>query len=238
MKKITLITLLLISINAIAQTGVINEKIDNGALNPALKLDQLDQMDITTGNLINRSFLFANHTKFYKDVVDTNNYGGWKQLYLEIYNAYYNNSILPSLTSIKNDVKQQTANEIIPLLIMDLEYNRIKDSALVDSLLVIEDGIFKDVLQRTESPYETQRIVTFTPATDIIYKKETTFLLSKAFFYTNQTSDPNSIEIDFDDGLGYRAINWETTYAINYSNVNSKTLSIKINYGNGNINWK
>ena len=87
MKQLILIAFTLTALlNARAQgTDSTNSEI----LNPAEKLEQLDVSEITSGNLINRSLVFSDHTRFYKDTTDTNSYIGWLQLYYEIYNGYF-----------------------------------------------------------------------------------------------------------------------------------------------------
>lgn len=193
-----------------ASTKIINEEL----FDVENRFGQLNQAEITSGNLINRSFVFSNHASFYKDSISTNNYGGWQQLYLEVFNGYYNTSNQVSLDTLKSRIKQQKENDITPILIMDLEYQQLKSTAIEDSLIYEENGIYKDVLTRIENPYETKRIVSFAPATNSIYKNNYTFLVSKNFFFTNQTNDPQSIEIDFGDGNGYQVVNWETVYSV------------------------
>jgi UDP-3-O-[3-hydroxymyristoyl] glucosamine N-acyltransferase len=220
---------------AYTQTDANTETINEELFDVERKFGQLNQTEITSDNLINRSFLFMDHANFYATSTDTNTYGGWQQLYHEIYNGYFNGAVYPNLDTIKNNSKQQQQNGIVPLLILDLEYEQIKENAIADSLLIIENGIFKDVFPRTQSPYETKRIVSFAPATNEIYKNNYTFLVSKHFFFTNQSVDPTSIVIDFGDGNGYQTVNWETTYQITYTDVTEKILSIKLNYGSNDI---
>ena len=204
MKKVSLLFLIVISNNIIAQTNVADKAIDNGVLYPAPKFEQLNRTEITSNNLINRSFLFIDHTKFYATASDTNNYGAWLQLYLEIFNGYFDNANITPLDSIKSKVNQYNNTNVVPLLIMDLEYQQLKESVFRDSLLVLnEDGVFKDVFPRLENPYQTQRIVSFAPGTNSIYKNDYTFLVSKDFFFTNQATLPSNVLIDFGDGNGF-----------------------------------
>lgn len=229
MQKLTSLFLMLIPfLGGFAQTEITNETIDNGALNPASKLNQLNTTEINTNILIDRSYLFTNHTQFYKDSLGTNNYSGWEQMYLEIYNAFINTPIFPNLDSIKSRVTQQQKQGITPVLIMDISYNKIKETALADSLIINDNGIFKDVFPRATTPYETHRVISFSPGTNIIFKNQFTFLVSKQFFFSNQTVEPQSIAIDFGDGNGFKQVQWETTYTINYADIGDKTMMIKM----------
>lgn len=209
MNKIILFVavLLFISNATVAQSS--GEDIDNNTLNPAAMLDQLDMSEISTGILIDRSFLFSNHATFYKDSTGVANYSSWKQIYLEIFNAQLTPHHFPHLDTVKEQVNQEIQKGFIPVLITDIAYHQITPTAFQDSLLIMEDGVVKDVFPRTQSPYQTQRVINFTPSTDVIFQSEMTFLVSKKFFFSNQSEIPQTVEIDFADGLGYRVVNWE-----------------------------
>ena len=217
-----------------AQEGFQEEIINQEALTPAFRYESLDKTEITTDNLINRALIYTNHALFYKDSsVGVNNYSGWLQLYHEIYNGYYNKSSRLTADTVNTMAKTYKTNNIIPILIMDLEYNQLKETAIIDSLIYEDNDIFKDVFPRNESPYEIKRVISFSPATDVIYKNDYTFLLSQQFFFTNQSSLPTSIEIDFDDGNGFVQLNWGNAYFVTYNDPNvAKTLSLRLIYDN------
>ena len=86
MKKF-LFSLMFIPFGICAQEGFQQEIINQEVLTPAFRYENLDTTAITSGNLINRSLVLSNHGVFYKDSIGANNYSGWQQLYLEIYNA-------------------------------------------------------------------------------------------------------------------------------------------------------
>ena len=66
MKKIIISFLiaLFLAVNVKAQ---LVENIGDRTLNPTPKFEQLDRTLIKTNNLINRSVLFTDHARFYKD---------------------------------------------------------------------------------------------------------------------------------------------------------------------------
>ena len=147
MKKIILILLTVVAVTANAQRV---ETINSEILHPEKRFELLDRTEITTGNLINRALVFSDHTQFYKDSVDTNSFVGWQQLYHEIYKGYYNTATKTNPDSIIKKVKQQKKSGITPILIMDMEYQQLKLNAIVDSLIIDENGVFKDNLQRNK----------------------------------------------------------------------------------------
>ena len=211
MKRIKLffVALLLNSCVLFAQSS--GEDINN--IIPATLYQQLDKTEITSGILINQSTLFTDHTRFYKDSLGIADYSIWKQLYLEIFNGYFIPPFHNALDSIKSKIGQYQQNGITPLLIMDITYHQIPLAAFEDSLLYIEEDMIKDVFPRSASPYQTERIISFAPSTDIIFQEQFTFLFSKQFFFSNQPNEPQTIEIDFADGNGFRQVQWENTYS-------------------------
>ena len=76
MRKILLqiIAIICLNITILAQENIYRQTTDNGGLNPAPKFALLDRTEITTGILINRSFLFSNHAAFCKDSINTNKF--------------------------------------------------------------------------------------------------------------------------------------------------------------------
>ena len=73
--------MLFIPVGLYAQEGFQQEIINQEALTPAFRYENLDRTAITSGNLINRSLVLSDHTAFYKDSTGVNNYRGWQQLF-------------------------------------------------------------------------------------------------------------------------------------------------------------
>jgi acyl-[acyl carrier protein]--UDP-N-acetylglucosamine O-acyltransferase len=231
MKKL-LITTLFIPFYLYAQEGFQQEIINQEALTPAFRYENLDRTAITSGNLINRSLVLSDHTAFYKDSTGVNNYSGWQQLYEEIQTGFFDKNALPFLDSIRYKVNQYQAQNITPILMLDVSYQQIKNNALADSLLTLNaDGIFEDVFPRVESPYETHRVISFSPAINGYYTNQITFLISQEFFFSNNDL-PDAIEIDFADGNGFQQVQWGNSYTINYNDTLTKNLSFRIIHNN------
>ena len=208
--KTILIAMLFIPVGLHSQEGFQQEIINQEALTPAFRYENLDRTAITSGNLINRSLVLSNHTAFYKDSTGVNNYSGWQQLYEEIQTGFFDKNALPFLDSIRYKVNQYQAQNITPILMMDVSYQQIKNNALADSLLTLNaDGIFEDVFPRAESPYETHRVISFSPAINGYYTNQITFLISQEFFFSNNDL-ADAIEIDFADGNGFQQVQWKT----------------------------
>lgn len=138
-----------------------------------------------------------------------------------------------STESVKlNAATQIRSQNRIPIFIMLYEYSRIKANALADNLLRTENGRYYDILPRVESPYENKTLFISAPLKEKIFSGNQTFYISQDFFISNLTG-PISIEIDFNDGVGYRAVSFGQSITVNYPNNNVKNIKTKITY-NGN----
>ncbi|MBK8846310.1 MAG: hypothetical protein IPO27_06945 [Bacteroidetes bacterium] len=116
-------------------------------------------------------------------------------------------------------------SHVIPIAIINIKYDRVKEYA-VDSNLILFDSItqlFVDVNPRTSSPFEEDSLFIFSPMKEKFFTGTFHFKLSQQFLVTNRPL-PSSVEIDFDDGLGYRPMQWEEIVAVNYVNGESKNF--------------
>ena len=112
----------------------------------------------------------------------------------------------------------------VPFLIIYYEYTRLKQNVLSDSLIRVENGKYYDILPRAQSPYENKVLFISAPVKEKIYQGEQTFLISRDYYVSN-LPDPTSIQIDFDDGQGYRSVSFGQTINVTY--VNNEIRNIK-----------
>lgn len=59
---------------------------------------------------------------------------------------------------------------------------------------------------------------------------ETTFIIKKEYYITNQKDALNEIEVDFDDGKGFRTVEFDKPVPIQYNNFSVKTIKYKLHY--------
>ncbi|MBL0046475.1 MAG: hypothetical protein IPP32_00010 [Bacteroidetes bacterium] len=108
----------------------------------------------------------------------------------------------------------------------------MKSNAITDSLISVVNGKFYDVFPRNSDPFEQGIIFSAAPLKEKLLEGNVKFYLSRDFFISNQP-DPAQIEIDFDDGVGYRIVNFGNEILINYSNNNTKNIRVKLINSNG-----
>ena len=172
----------------------------------------LDKTEITT-NVLYPSLENDTTASWLKLGGDTNSISNskrWKQIYAEY--VYYNLEphLLPTVDSIIKQAEYEiNYNRRVPLMIMDIDYHAFKSYAIDSGLVIIENGKFMDNPNRTESPYVEKQLFVAAPFMEKMMNDTLTFYLSSDFYFSS-SSLPQTIEIDFDDGLGYRVVNWET----------------------------
>jgi hypothetical protein len=154
---------------------------------------------------------------------------------------------LPSLSELKKNPK----SDIIQLSILHAEYDAITKEAITTGS-IIQDSNGKIVRTNNEPIFEKKEI---TIASPLILKKKglnQVFNLKSNNIYNTTGINIKSIEIDFDNGKGYKTIIPNQSTIINYSSVGLKKIdftitfedntieksssSIKIEYSNSELN--
>lgn len=123
---------------------------------------------------------------------------------------------------------ENRSDSTIPLIFIYQKYNRIRQTALSEGLFTIAaDSVgILDVPNRTTSPYDTAEIFAFAPfKTNIIQFNAIPFTLPDALFYMDSLS---SVEIDFDDGTGFRTLSKGGNISIYYATEGVKYITAKI----------
>ena len=98
-----------------------------------------------------------------------------------------------------------------------------------NSLLKIEDSKIKETsFARKENPYLTKTLYIATALKKQIFNgANVAFLFDDSFYFTNKDVKDNIYEMDFDDGNGFRKIQFGQTIHISYSDIGMKTLKLR-----------
>ena len=194
---------------------------------------RLNTSYIASGLLFDKAFHFSNMRR-YTGVADTLTIlQGWKQMYAEIYNMYFNRTNKVSLDGLNaNGAAKRKSTKSIPLLIMNYKYDILKQDAAERGLVTIQNEQIYDNTARTESPYTQSRVFAVAP---FLRKADTTsykFYIGSDFYFTNDNTSITSIQIDFGDGYGFRSVSFGQTIAINYPNITSdKIIKVRFKVG-------
>ncbi len=113
------------------------------------------------------------------------------------------------------------ADGIIPITILDITYHDFKDDALASNYFSFDGTKFYDLPNQADNPYkEMEAFITWIGA-ETFESGVLKFQLATSNYITNRSSMPTKIYIDFDDGNGFRQIDFDLPISIEYSNYNS-----------------
>ncbi|MEO6283357.1 MAG: T9SS type A sorting domain-containing protein [Dyadobacter sp.] len=100
---------------------------------------------------------------------------------------------------IETDPAKLSKNNVVPIGIMNMESIYLSGKQIADNEATKKAGKSVDF-----STYEKVRIVSVAVLQEDVYQAEVSFRISLDLLITNHTGRPESIELDFNDGKGYK----------------------------------
>ena len=118
----------------------------------------------------------------------------------------------------------ETGKDIIPIAILNIDYNRFKEDPLNNNLLELSNGKLRKASNIT--PFVQKKVFVTTPLKSKVFSNQVIFKLSPQLFIQNTEMELSSIEIDFDDNNGYVNV-FESGDVTNEIYLNYQQLVIK-----------
>ncbi|MEY3398222.1 MAG: hypothetical protein RL220_816, partial [Bacteroidota bacterium] len=115
---------------------------------------------------------------------------------------------------------------ITPLFVADLDLHDFNPMAIGNEQLSYTDGYFQDLTGDNESPYVVRHAFAAGFMTDELPGAQHRFRLTSANYFSNLPL-PESIEIDFGDGLGFRSVSFGETVEVNYEDLTEGAVEQK-----------
>ena len=213
MKKYYLVSVLLVSISVFAQ--------DKN--NPLLKFDT---SKMETSVLVHKSPVVD--IQIYNE--KTINKFAFYQAYKAIAQGDIDKRLAP-LQSLKALSENSYFTNVIPLAILQSEYDMITDVALQNN------SVSKDaqgyLVNNGSSIFEKQQLLVASALRAKHKGLQTTYNLSSSNVFNTSSNSIASIKIDFDDGNNYRAINLNENITVNYLEDGKKLIRFKITLNTG-----
>lgn len=220
--KITLIFLLCLPYLGISQ-NLTEENL--------LRYSELDTNNITTGILYDKSIPFSKIERFDGENLDfVCSQALWQQMYFELQYAKNtpDTSWANSLDFIFGRKNEFTSGKLIPIYLLNFDYNKIKENAFDDGLLFLKDDKILENSNKNISPYTTNKAFAATPYKETTYYgNDFSFIFNNNFLYSNTNEEIIEIWADFDDYLGLRQVNKYEKIPISYSEIGAKIITIK-----------
>lgn len=147
------------------------------------------------------------------------------------------NLYIDDFSNFLHDMKAQArAMESRAISILDIRYHDFKQGAYDDGLVTIGNGKIYHTPEATESPFVEKRTLVLWMDASIIPDEEVSFVLNENFYITNDNALPLSIEIDFDDGEGFREIQFGLPVTVNFDDTSvDRTFKLKVTKSANNV---
>lgn len=147
----------------------------------------------------------------------------------------YGTEPLPTLADFNQRVRAAaptTAGGAIPIATQYIRYGRLRPDAATAGLVTIQNEQLYDVAGRSQSPY--LGTVLFAAAPERAYSTSTTVaLIVPTTLYLADGLPPAgkpAVSLDFGDGQGYRAAQWDQPLSTTYATTGLKRVKIKLTY--------
>jgi len=200
----------------------------------------VDRAAVSTG-LLKDYGLMMTDVEVFNGTLQSNNYVNrsvWSTLYTSVYNMRFNaNATLAAVNTVNTAIDNYIATDgaTINLMALNYQYQQFNRRAVLRNLVYVFDDQIYDTPGRTSSPYDARDAFAFAPSNSNLSGGTQTFLLRSDLFYTNVTKSISSRQVDFNDGLGFRAITLGVPISANYTTAGAKDLVFKVAYTDGQI---
>lgn len=149
----------------------------------------------------------------------------WKQIYFEMTRASLDDPSWIALDDLERDAARSAGPSRIPIAFMNFEYTRIRGGAFDDGSLAMVNGGVEIV---AGDPFESNRVFAATALKDYTHRGgEVAFVFDADRYITNAGADAPVIEIDFDDGSGFRPVRWDGQEHVSYTSSGTKTIQTR-----------
>ena len=190
--------------------------------------EELNQTYITTGILYEKASPTLNW-EMYSNKNDTiTSVNIWNGVYKVLRNGSFSQNYFLTDDSLDNKLAESREDNVVPLLILNYKYERLKPYVMDSNLLFVSGKQLFDVAERTESPYSQHRVFNASAAFKVFYGSTARFIIDSGYYFTNDNTGIAKIECNWGDGIGYRTLNWGDTIAVAYPDENARLVSSRI----------
>jgi hypothetical protein len=155
----------------------------------------------------------------------------WRQIYLEMRNASLREPAWPRIEDVLSKGADLVRAGVVPIAVMDIEYDRIREDALATGALEIENG---RLVIGEGDPFVSRRVFAAAPLRERTYHGEgVVFRLNRSDYFSNDAVTPQLLEADFDDGRGFVGLSFDEGRTVRYDRPGSKSISLRVRFPDG-----
>jgi hypothetical protein len=158
---------------------------------------------------------------------------GWRQMYHEIRGASLEAPSWPELSAILASGKTALGRGVVPVVIMNFEYERIRPGALTDGALTVAGD--RLVLGPGEA-FVHRRVFAAAALQGYTHRGgNVTFVLGRDWYFSNDLTAPRAVSVDFGDGVGPRGVDFGREIAVSYVTTGRKTIHVELSLADGSV---
>jgi hypothetical protein len=219
MKNILFFLLTLTSVTVLSQTQPEIQVEDSINLSYEQAMDtifnSLGTSKIPSRILIERSTPIINWANHSGNGISTLNKDSLLELYSELYYAHIDKATMLTVFNVDsiatNYAKQ---NNSIPIMLLNFSYHQIKKEALNNKWIIANGLQLKDVSPAGQTPFEEKKLFAAAPLVNELPRGVYNFVLPPSLYFSNRTKY-EKIQINFNDGTGYKDININSPISFN-----------------------
>lgn len=242
-------TLLCICIVSIMQAQNFKDNVhDEFATEINKRLGNMDKSKVPHGLLLDYAFEFTDLQAYNGIIADTNavSVGTFKDIYNTLLMAQVDTSKTDLLApqNFKGQWNKERerhnakgSKPHIALSALYYKYAKLDEKALDENLITVKDNQLHDkyINDEWQNPYLEKQTFAIAAPVLSVESLELEASIPQSLFYTNQSEDIDFIEIDFDDGNGYRRTSLGQIHQINYTEKKMYNWKIKVKLKSGSI---
>ena len=203
-------------------------------------LANLDKIQVPTGVLIEQGFPMYNLEEYQGQVLTDSNkvdahLFGWLYMGLALGNVNDNTTFPNPQVYASLYADTYTGESNLPIAILNYRYNYIKNDAVQQNLVYINNDKMYDTPNRTSSPYGETNLFIASPMMPSSSRANVTFSIPSTLYLSNQTVALQTIQIDLGDGSGYRTVGLGQTTGTNYTSNGEKLIKVQCTLANGQV---
>lgn len=192
--------------------------------NPELYLSKLDTSKITTGILIDKIIAPSENLFDYNGVskVKNGNYYNWRHIYTSLMEARIEQTAytdIEELNDISIAITRDNNHHLVGII--NIDYNVIKPSALVNGEFVEANGFLIDK-KSTPNSYNTHRVIASNVLASNVFGDRVTFVFPSELYYSNTNEELINVQADF--GYGYVNIEFNLPIDVEFSSESKHEL--------------
>jgi hypothetical protein len=196
----------------------------------------INKDDVTTGILYDRVANFANLDRFStlsNSIEDKQNAYIFWQGYSELYRAamYPTPQLRIPCEELEANITKDT--NFIEIGIIHHYYHVIDTLIAEQKLYFDKDSILREDTTISASLYQQKETFVITPLVYHLNYGDLLFYVNRDYYFNNTEVSIEKIEIDFQDGLGLRTVDFNTLIEVNYQIEGDYTIHCQVTLSNG-----